>query len=34
VGTPTQLDSYTGSSLVAGGRVTQQVRISRRVFFG
>jgi hypothetical protein len=26
--------SYKGSSLVAGGRVTEQVRIRRRVFFG
>jgi hypothetical protein len=26
--------TYKGSSLVAGGRVTEQVRISRRVFFG
>jgi hypothetical protein len=26
--------TYKGSSLVAGGRVTEQVRIRRRVFFG
>jgi len=26
--------TYKGSSLVAGGRITQQVRIRRRVFFG
>jgi hypothetical protein len=26
--------TYKGSSLVAGGRVTEQVRISRRAFFG
>ena len=26
--------SYRGSSLVAGGRVTEAIRIRRRIFFG
>ena len=26
--------TYKGSSLVAGGKVTEQIRIRRRIFFG
>ena len=26
--------TFKGSSLIAGGKVTEQIRISRRVFFG